>query len=118
MAFALAILAYAEANLCVDMRRVFLAGFSTGGFLSYTLACQFPDKFAGIGVNAGSIGRGHIDACKSITGAVPVQGFHSLAAASAGTKLAHTNHPIEHRPAVVLPDVRSPPARGARACTV
>lgn len=77
--FANAILKYAENELCVDMAHVFLTGFSTGAFLSYTLACSNPKAYAGIGVNAGSIGREHIDECKSAKGAVPVIGFHSLA---------------------------------------
>lgn len=61
------------------MDQVFLTGFSTGAFLAYTLACSNPVAYRGVAVNAGSIGRGHIDECKSINGSVDVIGFHSLA---------------------------------------
>eukprot|EP00041_Stephanoeca_diplocostata_P012819 m.215597 g.215597 ORF g.215597 m.215597 type:complete len:344 (-) comp19105_c0_seq2:59-1090(-) len=78
-AFANAIVKYATENLCVDPKLVFSAGFSTGAFLSYSLACKYPNLFAAIGINAGSISRLKYNECEETLGGVPVQGFHSYA---------------------------------------
>ncbi len=43
-----ALLAYAEANFCVDTHRVFLVGFSWGGDFSNTLSCYRGDKIRAI----------------------------------------------------------------------
>lgn len=55
--FASALLRWVEGNLCVDSGRVFIAGFSNGGSMSYKLACEIPTPFAGmmtIGAAAGA----------------------------------------------------------------
>ena len=44
--FARAILAWVEANLCVDPARVFAAGFSNGAQLTYRLNCELAEPFA------------------------------------------------------------------------
>jgi polyhydroxybutyrate depolymerase len=53
--FVMAMLAELEAQYPVDASRVFLAGFSNGGMLSYRLACQYGDVFAGVAVVAGAL---------------------------------------------------------------
>lgn len=55
--FASALLRWVEVNLCVDPGRVFIAGFSNGGSMTYKLACEIPTPFAGmmtIGAAAGA----------------------------------------------------------------
>ena len=42
-----------EAQLCVDPDRVYATGLSNGGYMSYTLACDFADRIAAIGPVAG-----------------------------------------------------------------
>ena len=42
------ILEWMEANLCVDMERVFIAGFSNGGSMTYKLNCELSQRFAGM----------------------------------------------------------------------
>lgn len=44
-----------DADYCVDPKRVFSAGFSNGGFLSYRLACELSDKIAAIAPVAGGL---------------------------------------------------------------
>jgi polyhydroxybutyrate depolymerase len=44
-----------ESNYCVDKSRVFSTGFSYGGIMSLTLACQMADVFRAIGVMSGTM---------------------------------------------------------------
>jgi polyhydroxybutyrate depolymerase len=53
--FLMAMIAELEASYSVDPSRVFLVGFSNGGMLSYRLACEHADAFAGIAVVAGAL---------------------------------------------------------------
>ncbi len=48
----------------IDPGRVFIAGFSAGGFMGYQLACEIPDKITAI-VNVSGQLRGDLDACHS-----------------------------------------------------
>ena len=74
-----ALLDFAERELCVNMRRVYTVGFSTGAFLSYGIACRYPDRIAAAGTNAGGLSRSYAEECAAGVGAVPMQSFHSLA---------------------------------------
>jgi poly(3-hydroxybutyrate) depolymerase len=58
IAFVKAMLAWLEANLCVDSARYFSTGMSYGGMMSETIACQMPDVFRAIGSQAGSLWGG------------------------------------------------------------
>jgi len=62
-----------EDDVCVDLDRVYLTGFSQGGMLSLILACGEPDRFAAIAPVAGMI---DID-CDDRT--TPVIAFHGTA---------------------------------------
>ena len=42
-----------EDRFNVDPRRVYVLGYSNGGFMAYRLACDYPDVFAGVAVIAG-----------------------------------------------------------------
>jgi polyhydroxybutyrate depolymerase len=50
-----ALVDHTSAQLCIDLSRVYLAGFSLGGMLSMKLACLAPERFAAIAVVAGLI---------------------------------------------------------------
>ena len=41
------LLSFIETDLCVDMKKIYSVGFSTGAFLSYGIACRYPDRIAG-----------------------------------------------------------------------
>jgi poly(3-hydroxybutyrate) depolymerase len=49
------LIAHIGANYPVDLRRVYLVGFSNGGMLAYRYACEHGDEIAGIGVVAASL---------------------------------------------------------------
>lgn len=53
-AFTRAMLDYLETEYCVDASRVFATGFSYGGSMSFTAACNMSDIFRGIGAMAGA----------------------------------------------------------------
>jgi polyhydroxybutyrate depolymerase len=58
IAFARAMVDWANANLCIDKTRVMSTGFSYGAIMSHTVACQMPDVFRAVGLMAGMlIGR-------------------------------------------------------------
>jgi polyhydroxybutyrate depolymerase len=58
--FARAVVTAVSADLCVDPKRVYAAGYSSGAFMGYRLACEAADVFAAIGVSAGLTG---VDPC-------------------------------------------------------
>ena len=54
LAFADAMLAKFESDLCIDKNRIFSAGFSAGAMMTVTLGCARGDVFRGIAVMSGS----------------------------------------------------------------
>lgn len=42
-----------ESTLCIDQRRVFVEGLSMGSFMGSSVACQFADRVAAVGLVAG-----------------------------------------------------------------
>ena len=50
-----AALAYMNTNYCVNQARVFSVGFSYGGIMSHTIACQMSDTFRAVAPMAGAI---------------------------------------------------------------
>lgn len=69
-AFFSALVDQLEAQLCVDQSRIFAAGMSNGGFMSYRLGCELADRIAAIGPVAGVLG---ISGCQP---ARPIPVFH------------------------------------------
>src|SRR5438067_9071637 len=54
--FTRAILAEAATRLCLDGKRVFVTGFSNGGFMSHRIACELADVVAAIAPVSGVLG--------------------------------------------------------------
>lgn len=71
-----------EAKYPIDPRRVFAAGHSNGGILSYRLACELSDRIVAVALQAGSLG---VDECAP-EHAVSLLHLHGA---------ADTNHPID-----------------------
>lgn len=62
-----------EANYCIDLAQVFVGGYSSGGWESYTLGCAAADLVRGIGADEGGLRTMH-PACKGPVAAVLVAG--------------------------------------------
>ena len=58
MHFAELLLRWMETNLCVDMSKVFIAGFSNGGSMTYKLNCLLSERFAGMMTLGSAVGSG------------------------------------------------------------
>jgi polyhydroxybutyrate depolymerase len=54
VAYLLAVLDDMASRYTVDAERVYVVGFSNGGFMAHRLACEHPDRFAGIASFAGT----------------------------------------------------------------
>ncbi|MDE3273022.1 alpha/beta hydrolase family esterase [Pseudoalteromonas sp. G4] len=66
---------YAHANYTINGDKARIFGYSAGGFMAYTLACQIPEKLEGIVSLAGQF-RGDFNACTTST-AVAIHHLHS-----------------------------------------
>jgi poly(3-hydroxybutyrate) depolymerase len=64
IAFAKAMISWAESNFCVDPTRIMSTGFSYGAIMSDSIGCQMPDVFRALGVMSGSL-FGSGSSCKS-----------------------------------------------------
>lgn len=59
----------------LDMSNVFAIGYSNGGMMAYSLACNASELFSGIGVMSGAL----LDDACSLENAVPIITFHGIA---------------------------------------
>lgn len=59
-------------RLCVDPERIYASGMSNGGFMSYRLACEASDLFAGAAPVAGALGVGDCSPDRPI----PLMAYH------------------------------------------
>lgn len=71
-----AIMETIEATLCVDTARYFATGFSYGGSMSYTAACNMSDKFRAVAAMAGAPISGASCASQTPERPVAVLGIH------------------------------------------
>jgi len=70
------IMADIEARLCIDRARYFATGFSYGGSMSYTAACNMSDKFRAVAAMAGAPISGARCANQTPERPVAVLGIH------------------------------------------
>jgi polyhydroxybutyrate depolymerase len=75
--YLLAVLDDMAERYAVDAERVYAVGFSNGGFMAHRLACEHPERFAGIASFAGTTWA-EPDACDA-RGAVDVLQIHGTA---------------------------------------
>jgi polyhydroxybutyrate depolymerase len=73
--FLLALIDTVSANWSVDPDRVYSTGMSNGGYMSYRLACEAPDRLAAIASVTGSMTTGVLSEC-SPSRPVPVMQIH------------------------------------------
>ena len=65
-------------NYNIDLTRVYSCGMSNGGFFSYELACELPDRIAAIASVTGSMVTSHLNTCDPGR-AIPVMQIHGTA---------------------------------------
>lgn len=100
IAFFDTVLAELEASYCIDTGKVFLAGFSSGAWLSNLLGCARGDKIRGIGTMAGGLSDsiqgqcvGHIAAmmmADTDDDANPIMSPDDVTGVDEGSGAAHT----------------------------
>jgi len=74
IAFTKAMLSNVQANYCVDNSRIFSAGFSYGGMMSFAVGCEMSDVFRAIAPMAGAL---YSDpSCKGTGHAIAMWGSH------------------------------------------
>jgi poly(3-hydroxybutyrate) depolymerase len=54
IAFTRAMVSWFESSFCVDESRLMSTGFSYGGIMSHTIACEMPDVFRAVGIMSGA----------------------------------------------------------------
>ncbi|HEY3497342.1 MAG TPA: prolyl oligopeptidase family serine peptidase [Polyangiaceae bacterium] len=69
-----AILARFDAELCVDLDRIFSVGFSYGGMMSFAIACEMGDVFRAIAPMSGALYSG----CGNGTEPIAMFGTHGI----------------------------------------
>jgi hypothetical protein len=121
IAFVRAALAWMNSNYCVDQARVFSVGFSYGGIMSHTIACQMSDTFRAVAPMAGAtFGRTtscltHPIAAWMTHGTMDTSasgGVDFTAGESARDRIVTLNHcttttmPVDPSPCVALPGLR------------
>lgn len=74
IAFMRALLARFDAELCIDLDRVFSVGFSFGGMMSFAIACEMADVFRAVAPLSGALYSG----CGSGTEPIALWGAHGL----------------------------------------
>lgn len=75
VAFAIALLERLADEVSFDPRRVYVAGFSQGGFFALRLACELSDRIAALGMVAGTMSPSQRDTCQPVR-PVPVMMIH------------------------------------------
>jgi polyhydroxybutyrate depolymerase len=83
MAFLSTLLSYLQSSLRIDPKRIFVSGFSEGGFTTYALGGELSDRIAAIAVAEASIGvkqaDGSVLTIKQPSNPLPLIAFHGKA---------------------------------------
>ena len=74
IAFTTALLDEAEDDFCVDVTREYIAGFSNGGMMTYTLGVALESRIAAIVPNSGSFPKGFVGTPSG--GKMPIMDLH------------------------------------------
>lgn len=112
IAFVEAMLAHLESSYCVDAARIFSVGFSYGGIMSNTIACQMGSRFRAVAPMAGALFSFGQNACigepvaawfthgSADTTITPDQGESARDALLATNGCEMTTTPVEPSPCV------------------
>ena len=91
------------AHVCIDLSRVYVAGFSNGGMMTVRLACEMADRFAAAATVSGSAAI-PLDTCKP-SRPIPFMHIHGTADALVPYDGGAGGLPISGEPTPVFPPV-------------
>ncbi|MEP2892430.1 alpha/beta hydrolase family esterase [Tateyamaria sp.] len=74
----------------VDPKRIMMSGFSAGGMVTWQLACDRPDLFAGFAPMAGTFWQGPPATCKGTTNVIHIHGTEDRTVPLAGRRIGST----------------------------
>lgn len=90
MAYFEAVIADATARFGIDPDRVMMSGFSAGGMVTWELACQRPDLFAGFAAVSGTFWGGPPASCVSPASVIHIHGTTDRTVPLAGRPIGPT----------------------------
>jgi polyhydroxybutyrate depolymerase len=88
MAYFDAVIADAARRFAIDTRRIMMSGFSTGGMVTWELACKRPDLFAGFAPMSGTFWQGPPSGCVAPASVVHIHGTADKTVPLAGRRIA------------------------------
>lgn len=84
------VIADATARFGIDADRIMMSGFSAGGMVTWELACQRPDLFAGFAPVSGTFWGGPPDACAGPASVIHIHGTTDKTVPLAGRPIGPT----------------------------
>lgn len=84
------VVADATARFAIDPGRIMMSGFSAGGMVTWELACNRPDLFAGFAPVAGTFWQGPPASCAAPASVVHIHGTEDRTVPLAGRAIAET----------------------------
>ncbi|MFL4468910.1 PHB depolymerase family esterase [Tateyamaria armeniaca] len=90
MAYFEAVIADAVARFAIDADRIMMSGFSAGGMVTWELACQRPDLFAGFAPVSGTFWQGPPESCGGPASVIHIHGTTDRTVPLAGRPIGPT----------------------------
>ncbi|WP_299044253.1 prolyl oligopeptidase family serine peptidase [uncultured Tateyamaria sp.] len=90
MAYFDAVIADATTRFAIDPDRIMMSGFSAGGMVTWELACNRPDLFAGFAPVSGTFWQGPPDTCVAPASVIHIHGTEDRTVPLAGRAIAST----------------------------
>ena len=85
-----AVVADISTRFGIDSTRLMMSGFSAGGMVTWQLACNRPDLFAGFAPMAGTFWQGPPAACDGVSNVVHIHGTEDRTVPLAGRRIGST----------------------------
>ncbi|WP_299601952.1 prolyl oligopeptidase family serine peptidase [uncultured Tateyamaria sp.] len=90
MAYFEEVVADVTARFAVDPQRIMMSGFSAGGMVTWELACNRPDLFAGFAPVSGTFWQGPPESCAAPASVIHIHGTEDRTVPLSGREIAET----------------------------